>query len=86
MLGSGGIVNAVSRSVAQRLHRREHIRQRVNMAIGAMNSLFFGRDVPFVEPFSSIAELPKGFIFWASTPVSKPPRSLSCASGITMRV
>jgi hypothetical protein len=30
------------------------------MAIGAMNSLFFARDVPFVEPFSSIAELPKG--------------------------
>lgn len=44
--GCGEIGKAVSSSVLRRLYRREHIRQRVNMAIDAMNSLYYGKSVP----------------------------------------
>ena len=58
--GSGDITGQVCSSVTKRLHRREHIRQRVNMAIDAMNSLFYGKRVPQGGEVASLSELPLG--------------------------
>lgn len=57
--GGGDIAGQVCSSVLQRLHRREHIRQR-NMAIDAMNSLYFGGSGPSGGEVSDIASLPQG--------------------------
>ena len=58
--GSGEIHRKVCSSVQKRLHRREHIRQRVNMAIDAMNSMFYGGSVPEVGPVEDLSVLPLG--------------------------
>ena len=58
--GAGDIAGQACSSVRQRLHRREHIRERVNMAIGAMNSLYFGRSGPCGGEVANISSLPQG--------------------------
>ena len=58
--GVGDIAGQVCSSVRQRLHRREHIRERVNMAIDAMNSLYFGRSGPCGGEVANISSLPQG--------------------------
>ena len=58
--GCGEIGKAVSSSVLRRLYRREHIRQRVNMAIDVMNSLYYGKSVPKVFEVEDLSTLSLG--------------------------
>eukprot|EP00438_Fugacium_kawagutii_P002485 Skav209078 [mRNA] locus=scaffold207:207591:211020:- [translate_table: standard] len=49
----------LSRSVVRRLHRRMHTQKRVNLAIHALNSMFFGeKRVPQVQDVTDIDSLP----------------------------
>eukprot|EP00438_Fugacium_kawagutii_P025119 Skav230792 [mRNA] locus=scaffold312:103074:108500:+ [translate_table: standard] len=58
--GVGVLGKAVSSSVLRRLHRREHIRERVNMAIDAMNSLYYGKELPTVNEVDDLSSLSMG--------------------------
>ena len=56
--GGGELPEGVCRASARRFQRREHIRKRVNMAIHALNSLFFGRVCPEAGEIGNLSSLP----------------------------
>ncbi|CAE7252533.1 AMY1.1 [Symbiodinium necroappetens] len=50
---------SLSRSVKQRIHRRRNRQRRLNSAVVALNSLFFGKDLDSAKSCINISDLPR---------------------------
>ena len=50
----------LSRSVKQRIHRRRILQRRLNSAVVALNSLFFGKEIDSAKTCINISDLPRG--------------------------
>ena len=51
---------SLSRSVKQRIHRRRNRQRRLNSAVVALNSLFYGKDLDSAKSCINISDLPRG--------------------------